>query len=63
MRVYIEKGMKAGIESNVAFTIEELVDIIDSIGTDQDKQEVLEILKNNDIKFEEVIWTLKKANY
>jgi len=55
MRVYIEKGMKAGIESNVAFTIEELVDIIDSIGTDQDKQEVLEILKNNDIKFEEVI--------
>ena len=54
MSIYIKKGMKAEIDTNVAFALEELIDLIESIGSIDDVNEAEEILENNNIKFEEV---------
>ena len=54
MSIYITKGMKADIDTNIAFALEELVDLIEYIGSTDDVKEAVEILKDNKIKFEEV---------
>ena len=40
-RIYIEKGMKAELDSNVAFALEELFDLIDEVCMTEDKAEAI----------------------